>query len=255
MNERGLRSVFNQFIFDMDCDQFSSQQEVQNELLKILKLRYKNDAPRRPPRIVILGPPGSGRTSQCEAIANQFGLVNVSVRNLIRREMLDNKGNAGNLSKCIDNGEPINENILNNLVENRLKQSDCRVNGWVMEGFPETEGQMSLLKSMRIKPSVVFLFEQSEEESVRRLSNRRIDPETGVLYNLEINPPSDESIAARLIECQEDRYNVVKQKFTEWKKNVPKIEEAYKMYLSVVQSDKAMDQLTESLADIVQNPI
>ena len=90
-----------------------------------------------------------------------------------------------------------------------------------MEGFPETEGQMSLLKSMRIKPSVVFLFEQSEEESVRRLSNRRIDPETGILYNLEINPPSDESIAARLIECQEDRYNVVKQKFSVWKKNVP----------------------------------
>jgi adenylate kinase family enzyme len=63
LNQRGVNSIFNQFIFELDCDQFSAQQEVQNEILRIMKLRYKSDAPRRPPRIVILGPPGSGRTT------------------------------------------------------------------------------------------------------------------------------------------------------------------------------------------------
>jgi len=54
---------------------------------------------------------------------------------------------------------------------------------------------------MRIKPSTVFLFEQSEEESIRRLSNRKMDPSTGISYNLEINPPSDEATTNRLIEA------------------------------------------------------
>ena len=76
--------MFEKFIFDMDCDQFSSQTEVAGELKKVLTLRYRNDAPKRPPRIMIAGPPGCGRTTQSELIAQQFGLVNVSMKDLLR---------------------------------------------------------------------------------------------------------------------------------------------------------------------------
>lgn len=166
-----------------------------------MKLRYKSDAPRRPPRIIILGPPGSGRTTQCQALASTFGLVNVSVRDLLKKELSENPDNGSTIAKCIDSGETIPDQIVNNLIDNRLKQSDCRVNGWVMEGFPENESQINLLQAIRIKPSTVFLFEQTEEESVRRLQNRKLDPESGIRYNMEINPPSDEAIMNRLIDA------------------------------------------------------
>ena len=117
------------------------------------------------------------------------------------------------ISHCIDNGEPIPDHIVNPLVEQRLKQSDCRVNGWILDGFPETDGQINLLRAMRIKPQVVFLFEQIEDESIRRLGNRRMDPNTGVLYNLEVDPPSDEATSNRLIEAKEDNFNVVKSMY------------------------------------------
>jgi guanylate kinase len=58
---------------------------------------------------------------------------------------------------------------------------------------------------------------------------------------MEINPPSDENIMNRLIDAQEDKYNVIKNRFNEWEKNVPKLEETYKMILNVQQSDKAID--------------
>jgi len=38
-----------------------------------------------------------------------------------------------------------------------------------MEGFPQSEAQINLLKSMKIKPSLVVLFEQPDDESLRRL--------------------------------------------------------------------------------------
>ena len=57
-------------------------------------MRYKSDAPRRPPRIIILGPPGSGRTTQCEALAYTFGLVKVSVRDLLKKEVQENPDNG-----------------------------------------------------------------------------------------------------------------------------------------------------------------
>jgi hypothetical protein len=73
-----------------------------------------------------------------------------------------------------------------------------------------------LLKALRIKPSVVFLFEQSEDESIRRIGNRRIDPHTGILYNLEVSPPSDEATSNRLIELKADNYNLVKANCEKW---------------------------------------
>jgi adenylate kinase len=69
---------------------------------------------------------------------------------------------------------------------------------------------------MRIKPSLVVALEQTEDESVRRLGNRRIDPNTGALYNLEVNPPSDETTSSRLIEAPEDSYDMVKKRFAAW---------------------------------------
>lgn len=94
---------------------------------------------------------------------------------------------AGKLiSSSLDSGQLVPDSLVLPLVEQRLKQSDCRVNGWVLDGFPQTEAQINLLKSLKIRPSLVCLFEQPEEESIRRLNNRRIDPQTGVYYNLEI---------------------------------------------------------------------
>ena len=52
---------------------------------------------------------------------------------------------------------------------------------------------------MRINPAIVFILEQAEEESIRRLSNKQVDPETGAYYNIQVMPPSDETINSRLI--------------------------------------------------------
>jgi len=69
-----------------------------------------------------------------------------------------------------------------------------------MDGFGYTKSQINLLKALRIKPSTVFICEQNEDESVRRLGNRRIDPVKGDEYNLEVFPPSDEATSNRMIE-------------------------------------------------------
>ena len=64
------------------------------------------------------------------------------------------------------------DHIVNGLVEKRLQQTDCRVNGWVLDGFPKTKAQINLLKAIRANPTVVFVLEQPEDESTRRLANK-----------------------------------------------------------------------------------
>ena len=99
------------------------------------------------------------------------------------------------------------------------------------------------------------MLEQPEEESIRRLTNRRIDPTTGVYYNLEIFPPKDEATASRLIELTEDGEANVRSRCNQWAEHVPNLEEAFKNMLLNVQSDKAIEQITDLICDAIQNPI
>ena len=137
-------------------------------------------------------------------------------RSLLKNEISRNPEVGQTISKCIDTGMLVPDSIVISLVEQRLKQSDCRVNGWIMDGFPQSDSQINLLKSLKIRPSLVCMFEQPEEESIRRISNRRIDPTTGIYYNLEVFPPKDEATASRLIELLEDKERVVRQRFSIW---------------------------------------
>ena len=73
------------------------------------------------------------------------------------------------------------------------------MNGWVLEGFPKTKAQLKLLQAERMRPAVVFVLEQQEDESIRRLQNKQVDPETGIYYNIQVDPPADEAITSRLI--------------------------------------------------------
>ena len=86
LNMKGVQEAFEQFIFEHDA-QDKAQVDVGNELKKMLSLRFKSNAPRRPPRVIILGPPGTGRDTQATLCAQQFGLVHISARQLLRGEI------------------------------------------------------------------------------------------------------------------------------------------------------------------------
>ena len=141
------------------------------------------------------------------------------------------------------------------LVDERIRQSDCRINGWVLDGFPETESQVNLLKSMRIKPNLVCMFEQNVEESIRKLSNRRIDPMTGEYFNVEMNPPKFNAQAERLITQKQDEEEVVKMRYQHWSENITMLEENYKNCLLSVSTDRLVEQVFDTIKDAIENPI
>jgi hypothetical protein len=60
MDINAIRSSFKQFIFECGADK--SLTEIQSDLYRMLKIRFRSGAPRRPPKIVIVGAPGSGKS-------------------------------------------------------------------------------------------------------------------------------------------------------------------------------------------------
>ena len=87
------------------------------------------------PIVVLLGPPGSGKTTQAAAVAKYLGVPIVSVAELIR-------DNAGELQKARTRGitgmEPETDPLLNKIFEARLARGDV-VKGMVLDGYPNTK--------------------------------------------------------------------------------------------------------------------
>jgi adenylate kinase len=127
-------------------------------------------------------------------LADKFGLIYVSTEDLLTNLSKTQPELGKVISSCQEEGNQIPDHIICSLIEQRLKKPDCQVNGWVMEGFPETEAQCNLLKAMKITPSMVFIFEQYEEESIAKLSKRRVDPKTGLVYNLDLIRCTDQKM-------------------------------------------------------------
>ena len=134
---RAVRDSFKQFIFEYDADR--PHPDISADLFKMLKLRFQNGAPRRPPKIILLGPPGSGRSIQSGILAETFGIVHVSPEELLKAEAEKNPGVKLKIKGSVESGDSVPDEIMLRLIDSRLRQSDCRVNGWVLDGFPQTE--------------------------------------------------------------------------------------------------------------------
>lgn len=80
------------------------------------------------------------------------------------RRLLKNEINLGTkagkeIQKAIDAGILVPDSILTPLIDQRLKQTDCRMNGWILDGYPQTFEQINHMKELKIKPSLVCVFE------------------------------------------------------------------------------------------------
>lgn len=200
---KGLREVFGKFLFVVDC-QGKLQHQIETNLIRMISLKFNKNSPRKPPGIILLGPPGSGRSTQGKLMADQFGLINVSVRELVKEKMKETADLSQIIKSSMVAGKRLPDEIVNTLIAERLESPDCKVNGWIIEGFPMNEAQYNLLKTMKVKPSCTIILEQDEKECIARLKDRRLDPVTGKFYNIRLIKLDDPALTNQLKDAKDD---------------------------------------------------
>jgi adenylate kinase len=125
--------------------------------------------------IVLLGPPGSGQTTQAKALQKRLRLPVVSVDDLIAAEAGTKSEEGRLLRAALESGAIQRLDTVNDLVRQRLSQSDVR-GGFILDGYPRTWKQAEAFEKMVAEFSLpaprIVILEVSDEEAKRRMKKR-----------------------------------------------------------------------------------
>ena len=116
--------------------------------------------------------------------------------------------------KIMDAGGLVSDDIIINLVKERIKEADC-ANGFLFDGFPRTIPQAQAMKDAGIPIDYVVEIEVSDSEIVKRMSGRRVHLASGRTYHVVFNPPKvegkDDLTGEELVQRPDDAEDTVDQ--------------------------------------------
>ena len=161
--------------------------------------------------ILFMGPPGCGKGTHASRLAEEYGVVPVSVGELLRQAVKAGTEVGKKVAALMSSGKLVPDETAVEVVREALKGNSGR--NLLFDGFPRSLKQAQMLDALlpefdrKVDAAVLFLV--SDNEVIRRISGRRIDQATGKIYHVEFNPPPP---GVETIQRADDREEVVKER-------------------------------------------
>jgi len=190
-------------------------------------LRSSPSRLRAAPKIIISGAPASGKGTQCSNIVKNFGCVHLSTGDMLRAAVAAATPVGLEAKDYMDSGKLVPDDVIINLINERMNQDDCKKCGWLLDGFPRTKIQADALASNGVKADCVLFLNVPDDELVKRVCGRRTDPVTGAIYHTEYNPPPAGEIADRCTQRSDDTEEKVKVRLEQFHANVKAVKGEY----------------------------
>ena len=190
-----------------------------------------------PLQVIIAGAPASGKGTQCEMIVRELGLTHISAGDLLREQVSMGTENGKIAKEYMDRGDLVPDGVVIDMVKSRLAQDDAQANGWLLDGYPRSGSQASALEEAGIRPKLFIVLEVPDEELIKRVVGRRLDPETGKIYHVVFNPPPKD-IEARLTTRSDDTEEKAKNRLATHERNVNAVVDNYKDIICYIDGNR-----------------
>ncbi|MBN1573444.1 MAG: adenylate kinase [Deltaproteobacteria bacterium] len=145
--------------------------------------------------IILLGPPGAGKGTQAVRMSEKYKIPQISTGDILRSAVAAGTELGKEAKKFMDRGDLVPDEVVVGLVEERLKDADCK-NGYILDGFPRTVNQAKSLDKMLGGKgdgiSHVISIEVDNDELLKRLTGRRTCRECKAMYHVVFEPPKSE---------------------------------------------------------------
>ena len=144
-------------------------------------------------RIVLLGPPGSGKGTQAQRLIRSHGISQISTGDLLRAAVAAQSRLGVAAKSAMDAGKLVDDQIVLGMIQERLGMPDV-ANGFILDGFPRNLSQAAsleeLLQQLEQPLDVVVLLQVNNDELVRRIGGRRTCRNCGRVFNVFTSPPA-----------------------------------------------------------------
>lgn len=248
----GIRAAYGFQVHELDDS--GDVNLMANKIFKVFLSKGRSKAPQKPPCVIILGPPGSGRSTLAKALNLNYGLTFVSTNQLLR-DQINRKTEAGrNAAATINTGERVPDYLIAQFVMSRLQEPDCRINGWVLDGYPKTVEQLQYMKEFKVMPTHVIFLDCPDALVYERTEKRRLDPVSGEYYSI-LNLPEDEEVKSRLIHLNEDTHENVKKRLNSYKEHLIRIHAEYSGISTSIKSDLPPQTICDMVAEVIEKSI
>jgi len=198
-------------------------------------------------KLILLGPPGSGKGTVAQMLAKDFNFAHVSAGELLREEIKKETTLGNDIKKIVESGALVPDQLVTEIMKLDVSSKE----NYIMDGFPRTLAQAEAIEELNI--DVVIYLEVPDEVVVERFSGRRTDPVTGNVYNMKTNP-APANVQERLVQRKDDTPETVKDRLVVYHKQTQPLVDYYekKGILKTIDGAPPPNEVYEVVKKIVK---
>jgi len=208
--------------------------------------------------LVLIGPPGGGKGTQCKRIADRYGLKHLSSGDIFRSEMAMSTELGNKAKSYIEAGKLVPDDVVISMMTAAvIKAGDC-----ILDGFPRTVNQAQALdKALKTQGTgidAVIELAVEDEKVASRLADRRVCLACGATFHLQFSKPKVDGICdlcqEKLVQRDDDKKDVIIGRLQAYHAQTEPILDYYKASgksLIRIDADGAIDEVTEKLVSVI----
>nr|XP_039270982.1 adenylate kinase 8-like [Styela clava] len=252
-NADGISNTYAKVCKKLNADQ--PKADVLAQAISFINTRQRSEAAHTP-RIVLIGPTGSGKSVVAAQLAQKYNIVDVSCGLLIKQQVADETRLGEAVRQYVEEDQKPPNNLVSKILSDRLTQLDATTRGWVLHGYPLTREQAENLTDSGLKPNRVYFLDIPDDVIVERLCYRLTDPISGERYHTLFNPPRTADVKARCVQNPKDKEETVRSRLEDYHVYSEDLTEYYRDDGSVrINADQDPHTVFEFVDSILVNPL
>lgn len=209
-------------------------------------------------RLILLGPPGAGKGTQAEKLAEELRVPHISTGDILRQAVADGTQLGLEANKVMEVGELVSDEIMLGIIRERLARDDAR-RGYILDGYPRTLPQARALQGLmdeRSEPRVVIVnIDVDREELVRRISGRRSCPNCKAVFNVHAQPPEKPDVCdacgRKLVQRADDEEATVRQRLAVYDRQTRPVLDYYGDRVTAIDGQGTPQEVFDRLSSLV----